>query len=121
MDVILKHVVEIYRCTNSLIILDDFAAGQDVKNRTSELVKLVFSAKTWPIHSHHHSTDHQYRQTSYNPNRNDMKTIIDDYLNGVDKTETNYIIKQLKDNKHARLEINLRHPYGYNVVAPHLK
>lgn len=50
-----------------------------------------------------------------------MKTIIDDYLNGVDKTETNYIIKQLKDNKHARLEINLRHPYGYNVVAPHLK
>lgn len=59
--------------------------------------------------------------TSYNPNRNDMKTIIDDYLNGVDKTETNYIIKQLKDNKHARLEINLRHPYGYNVVAPHLK
>lgn len=40
-----------------------------------------------------------------------MKTIIDDYLNGVSKVEVNQIIKQLKDNKYARLEINLIHPY----------
>ena len=46
--------------------------------------------------------------TFYNSN---MKTIIDDYLNGVSKVEVNQIIKQLKDNKYARLEINLIHPY----------
>ena len=31
--------------TNSLIILDDCAASKDVKNRTSELVKLGFSGR----------------------------------------------------------------------------
>lgn len=39
--------------------------------------------------------------TFYTANRNDMKTITDDYLSGVDKAEVNQIIKQLKDNKYT--------------------
>lgn len=128
-DVILKLVTEIYKGTNSLIILDDCASGQDVKNRTSELVKLAFSARhyklsTIVITQQLTSISKPYREnisrlvTFYNPNRNDMKTIVNDYLNGVDKAEIKKIIKQLKDNEYARLEILLRHPYSYKVVIP---
>ena len=44
-DKVLHIISNIYRGTNSLIILDDCASGQDVKNRASELVKLAFSAR----------------------------------------------------------------------------
>ena len=47
-----------------------------------------------------------------------MKTIVDDYLNGLDKTENDRITKQLKEHTYARLEISLRHPYGHTVVIP---
>ena len=47
-----------------------------------------------------------------------MKTIIDDYLYGVDKEEINTIVNQLKHDQYARLEINLGHPYNYEVVIP---
>ena len=45
-----------------------------------------------------------------------MKAITDDYLNGIDKGEVNRITKMLKYNKHAYLDISLRHPYGHGVV-----
>ena len=48
-DKILHFVQEIYKGTNSLIILDDCASSQDVKNRTSELVKLAFSARHYGL------------------------------------------------------------------------
>ena len=50
-----------------------------------------------------------------------MKTIIDDYINGLDKVEINRITKQLKDNKYARLELSLMHPYVYVVSIPQLE
>ena len=45
----LHFVQEIYKGTSSLIILDDCASSQDVKNRTSELVKLAFSARHYGL------------------------------------------------------------------------
>lgn len=47
----LKYITDIYSGTNSLIILDDRASSQSVKNRTSEMVRLdgetnVFLRKT---------------------------------------------------------------------------
>ena len=44
-DLVLKHVVDLIKGSNTLIILDDCASGQDIKNRTSEVVKLEFSAR----------------------------------------------------------------------------
>lgn len=41
---ILKYIVDIYKGSNSLIILDNCTACQDVKYRTSDLVKVCFSA-----------------------------------------------------------------------------
>ena len=50
-----------------------------------------------------------------------MKTIIDDYLYGSTKDKINNITETLRDNKYARLKINLRHPYNstktkYNIL-----
>ena len=42
---ILREITHFAKNTNSLIILDDCASSKDVKNRTSELVKLGFSGR----------------------------------------------------------------------------
>ncbi len=44
-----------------------------------------------------------------------MQTITDEFLN-VDKEEVKDIVQKLKNNKYARLEILLRHPYTHEVV-----
>ena len=48
-DDFLKYIVNNFKGTNSLIILDDCAATQVVKNRVSELVKLAFSARHYGL------------------------------------------------------------------------
>ena len=44
--------------------------------------------------------------------------IMDDYLYGVLNDEIKDIVDKLKCNKYIRLEMNLRHAYGYDVVIP---
>ena len=125
-----SHIINIYRGTNSLIILDDCASGQDVKNRASELVKLAFSARhfglsTIAITQQLTSIAKACREnisklvTFYNANKSDMKSILDDYLNGVDRSEFEDITNELRDNKYAKLEINLVYPYSYEVTKQH--
>ena len=122
----LKYVVNYAAGTNSLIILDDCASGKFVKNRTSKLVKLAFSARhfilsTIVITQQFTSITKPYREnisklvTFYNPNRKDMNEIIDEYLDVSDKKEIDEIKKILKTKKYSRLEISLRHPYGYRI------
>ena len=80
------------------MILDDCACSLDVKKRVSELVKLDFGARhyglsTTVITQQLTSISKSYREniswlsTFYIPNRNDMKIIVDEYLNGVSKEE----------------------------------
>ena len=82
-DRTLHFVQEIYKGTNSLIILDDCASSQDVKNRTSELVKLAFSAgyfglSTLVITQQLNSISKPYRDnvvkviSFYNPDEDDI-------------------------------------------------
>jgi hypothetical protein len=114
--------------TNSLIILDDCAGGQSVKNRTSELVNLGLHARhygfsTIVITQQLTSISKTYREnvsklvTFYNSNRNNMNTILDEFLD-IEKDEERNIIDILKNNKYARLEILLRHPYKHNIIHP---
>ena len=49
LNLILKYVSYVYKGSNSLIILDDCATGQSVKNRVSELVRLAFSARHYNL------------------------------------------------------------------------
>ena len=125
----LRQVTHYGEGTNSLIILDDCASSQAVKNRTSELVKLGFSARhyglsTIVITQQLTSIAKPYREnisklvTLYNPSGKDMNTIFDDYLSTLDNSEKKQIISSLKNNDYSRLEVLLRRPYTHEVVIP---
>ena len=125
----LKKVTWIADGTNSLIILDDCASSQAVKNRTSELVKLGFSARhyglsTIVITQQLTSIAKPYREnisklvSFYNPSGKDMNTIFDEYLSSIDNSEKKKIILDLKNNNYATLQVLLRRPYSYEVVIP---
>ena len=123
---IIRQTVEFAKNTNSLIILDDCAASKDVKNRTSELVKLAFSGRhiglsTIVITQQLTSIAKPYRMnisklvTFYNSCRDDMKYIFNNYLN-VEKNEKK-ILETLKNNDYARLEILTVRPYAHEVIT----
>jgi len=125
----LRRITQFAESTNTLIILDDCASSQAVKNRTSELVKLRFSARhyglsTIVITQQLTSIAKPYREnisklvTFYNPRGKDMNTIFDDYLSTINNTERQKIINKLKNNDYARLEELLRRPYTHEVVIP---
>ena len=124
----LKYIMDNFKGTNSLIILDDCAQTQVVKNRTSELVNLAFSARHYGfspivITQQLTSITKPYREniaklvTFYNPSKKDMQAITDDFLN-VEKEEIKDIVQKLKNNKYSRLEILLRCPYTHEVIIP---
>ena len=114
--------------TNSLIVLDDCASSQSVKNRTSELVKLAFHGRhvglsTIVITQQLTSIAKPYRMNVskvafvYTARKDDRKDIFENYL-CVDRDEEKKIMETLKNNKHARLEILIVFPYTHEVVVP---
>ena len=125
----LKKITSYVEGTNSLIVLDDCASSRSVKNRTSELVRLGFSARHYGLSTivltqQLTSIAKPYREnisklvTFYNPSSKDMNTIFDDYLSTLDASEKKTIISTLKNNDYARLEVLLRRPYSHEVVVP---
>ena len=116
-------------CT--LIILDNCDAGQDVKDRTNELVNLGFSARhhnisVFVITQQLTSIAKPFRENIgklvcfYNPNKKDMQNLFNDYLGDISLNEKNKIWEKLCSNKYARLEISLRYPFNYSVITPEL-
>ena len=94
---ILREIVNFAKNTNSLVILDDCAASKDVKNRTSELVKLGFHGRhiglsTIVITQQLTSIAKPYRMnisklvTFYISCKDDTKYIFNNHLN-VEKDE----------------------------------
>ena len=53
--------------------------------------------------------------TFYNPNKKDMKTIMEEYLGDITKEEEKEILKILKTKQYSNLEISLVFPYGYKI------
>ena len=128
----LEYVSHFAKGTNSLIVLDDCASTQSVKNRTGELVKLGFSARHMGISTivttqQLTSIAKPYREnisklvTFYNPSAKDTDIILNDYLANTEKEERKEIINTLKNNDYARLEMLLRRPYTYKTIIPHIK
>ena len=122
----LKYVTQHYKGTNSLIILDDCASSSSMKCRTSELVRLGFSARhygfsTIVITQQLTSIAKPYREnisklvTFYNPKKTDMQEIFNDYLGSITKEEMDSINTTLKSRKYSKLEISLIYPYGYVI------
>ena len=124
----LCEITHFAKNTNSLVILDDCASSKDVKNRTSELVKLGFSGRhiglsTIVVTQQLTSIAKPYRMnvsklvTFYNACKDDMKYIFNNYLN-IEKDEEKRIIDTLKNNDYARLEILTTRPYTHKVIIP---
>ena len=128
MESYLETIVKFVKGTNSLIVLDDCASTQTVKNRTSELVKLAFHGRhiglsTIVITQQLTSIAKPYGMNVskvvffYTARKDDRRDIFENYL-CVDKQEEKKIIETLKNEKYARLEILTVHPYTYNVIVP---
>ena len=124
----LREIVKFAKNTNSLVILDDYAASQAVKNRTSELVKLAFHGRhiglsTIVITQQLTSIAKPYRMNIsklvifYSACKNDRRDVFENHLS-VDKYEEQKILEALKNKKYARLEILTVHPYTHKVVVP---
>ncbi len=127
MDDFLKYIMDNFKGTNSLIILDDCAATQAVNNRVSELVKLGMHGRhygfsTIVITQQHTSIAKPFRENIaklvlfYNPDKEDMQTITNKYLRA-EKEETKDIVQKLGNNK----QIYLRCPYAHKVIIPNEK
>ena len=106
----------------------DCASSKDVKNRTSELVKLGFHGRHIGLSSivitqQLTSIAKPYRMnisklvTFYNACRDDTKYIFNNYLS-IEKEEEKEIIDTLKNNDYARLEILTTRPYTHQVIIP---
>ena len=122
----LEIVVAFAKGSKSLIILDDCASGKDVKGRTSELVKLGFSARHYNlsvvvITQQLTSIAKPFREnisklvTFYNPNKKDMKTILEEHSGVNNRNSLQKIMTTLKDKRYFNLEINLIFPYDYII------
>ena len=127
----LKYISAVFAGTKSLIIIDDCASGQTVKNRVSELVRLAFSARHYSLSVVLITQKLTAVSPSYRENISKIvmfktmstkvwDTIMDEYLEymGVTKEKLKEIINEIKTNKYARLEISLRDPESYEVVRP---
>lgn len=110
--------------SKALLILDDVAATKDIKSQSSELVSLGFSGRHYGISTivltqQLTSVAKAYREnisylvTFYTPGKKDTKVIADDFLDPDANAEK--IRKELRDNKYARLEINLEAPYDWKI------
>ena len=127
-DSYLEMIVKFAKGTNSLIILDDCASSQVVKNRTSELVKLAFHGRhiglsTIVITQQLTSIAKPYRMNVskvvvfYIARKDDRRDIFENYL-CVEKEEEKKILETLKNERYARLEILTVHLYTHRVVIP---
>ena len=115
--------------TNTLIVLDDCAASKAVKDRTSQLVQLGFSARhkgisVWVLTQQITSIAKPFRENVaaivlfYTPSAKTTKAIFEDYAGELTHEEYKGLIKRLKGHKFSHLVFSLRHPYGIKVKMP---
>ena len=112
--------------TNTLIILDEYAASKDVKGRTSQLVALDFSANhsglsVWVLTQQMTRIAKPSRENVvaivlfYTPSSKTAKAIFEDYAGELSYEEYKGLVAQLKGRKYSHLMFSLRQPYGIEV------
>ena len=126
-----QHQVEIwlklasfaFEGTNTLIVLDDWAASKDVKGRTGELVKLGFSARHsgisvwWVLTQQVSSIAKPFCENVaaivlfYTPSAKTTKAIFEEYTGELSHEELRHMISRLKERKFAHLIFGLRFPF----------
>ena len=109
--------------TNTLFILDDCAASEDVKGRTSQLVNLGFSARhdgisVWVLTQQITSIAKPYRDNIaaivlfYTYSSKTTKAIFEDYAGELPHEEYKALLAKLKRRGFSHLVFALRRPFG---------
>ena len=123
----LRLVSRCFESTNTLIILDDYAASKDVKGRTGEVVNLGFCARHigisfWVLTQKITSITASFRENVapivlfYTPSAKTTKAIFDDYAGELSQDEYKGLISKLKERKFAHLVFSLRYPFGVELL-----
>ena len=113
----LEFIAVNYENTNSLVILDDCAACQTVKDRTSPLVNFAFSGRhagfsTVVISQQFKAitpcfrTNVQHVLVFYTLDESDRENVIKFCLNGFSKEEKNEIFRTLKKERYSYLHVS---------------
>ena len=119
----LKLASYFFEKTNTLFVLHDCAASNDVKGRTSQLVNLGFSARhdgisAWVLTQQITSTAKPFRENVaaimffYTPSGKTTKAIFEDYAGEITHDEYKELIAWLKEKKFSHLVFSLRYLYG---------
>ena len=119
----LKLASYFFEKTNTLFVLDDWAASKDVKGRTSQLVNLGFSARHDGISvrvltQQITSVAKPFRENVavielfYTPSGKTTKAIFEYYASEITHGEYKELIAWLKERKFFHLVFSLRYPYG---------
>ena len=114
--------------TQTLLILDDIACGDDVKKRTSELVKLAFSGRhdnisVWLLSQQLTSVSKPFRENIgalvvfYTPSKSDLEAILSDYGGEITKEKLQEYMRHLKAHQHSKMIFSLRYPYDHLLVT----
>ena len=114
--------------TQTLLILDDIACGDDVKKRTSELVKLAFSGRhdnmsVWLLSQQLTSVSKPFRENIgalvvfYTPSKSDLEAILSDYGGEITKEQLQEYMRHLKTHPHSKMIFSLRYPYDHSLLA----
>ena len=121
----IKNILSVHvHGKKGLIIFDDIAFTKDVKQQSSELVKLGFSGRhrgldTIVLTQQLTSIAKAYREgitflvSFYMPGKRNMKVIVDEFLDS--DVDFKSISTQLRKTPYARLEISLESPYGHQI------
>ena len=107
----------------TLLILDDIACGDDVKKRSSDLVKLAFSGRhdnisVWLLTQQLTSVAKPFRENIgslvvfYTPSKSDLEAILSDYGGEITKQQLQEYMRQLKNNRYNNIIFSLRFPYS---------
>ena len=110
----------------TLLILDDIACGDDVKRRTSELVKLAFSGRhdnmsVWLLSQQLTSVSKPFRENIgalvvfYTPSKSDLEAILSDYGGEITKEQLQEYMRHLKTHPHSKMVFSLRYPYDHSL------
>ena len=112
----LSLIMKNYRNTNSLLVLDDVAACQSVKQRTSSLVELAYSGRhagfsTIVISQHFRAISASFRDNAqhilvfYTLDESDWEAVSKAFLPRLSKEKRNEIYDTLENNKYSYFHI----------------
>lgn len=126
LDLVLKFVIETFKGSNSLFILDDCANLQDSKKKVSELCYLAFSGRhfgisTWVINQKYNSIVKDFRENIrilvlfFNKDESAMKQALEEN-DIVPHNQRQMLIDHLKKDKGSKLILRLEYPYKFMII-----